>query len=163
MRRSNASGEALPIALELGGWPVIDTYRYLVELLIQQDRIEEARELCAFARRDVTPEDPYARASHLIAEALVQAADRELESARHSFTEALALLTEHQLLIDLAEAQVVFSRILRGLGEEQDALTQLASATTDVRAGRSAEPARRDRARVHRCGGAPGAPGAPAA
>jgi class 3 adenylate cyclase/tetratricopeptide (TPR) repeat protein len=120
--------EALPIALELGGWPVIDVYRYLVELLVRQHRIEEARELCEFARRDVSHEDAYARASHLIAEALVLAADRDLAAARGSFTEALGLLTEHQLLIDLAEAQVVFSRILRGLGEEQDALTQLTSA-----------------------------------
>ena len=37
--------EALPIALELGGWLVIDTYRYLVELLVRQERIDEAREL----------------------------------------------------------------------------------------------------------------------
>ena len=120
--------EVLPIALEFGGWLVIDTYRFLVELLVRQERMEEARELCAFARRDVSPEDPYARASHLIAEALVLAADHDGEAARRSFTEALGLLTEHQLLIDLAEAQVVFSRILLGLGEEQDAVAQLASA-----------------------------------
>jgi class 3 adenylate cyclase/tetratricopeptide (TPR) repeat protein len=120
--------EALPIALESGGWLVIDIYRYLVELLVRQERVDEARELCAFAERDVPAEDAYARASHLIAEAIVLAAEHELEAARHSFVEALGLLTEHQLLIDLAEAQVVFSRFLRGLGEHDDAVSQLVNA-----------------------------------
>ena len=120
--------EALPIALEHGGWLVIDTYRYLVELLVRQERIDEARELSEFARRTSPPRSPTPAPRHLVAEALVLAADRDLEGARRSFTEALGMLTEHQLLIDLAEAQVVFSRVLRGLGEEHDALAQLASA-----------------------------------
>jgi class 3 adenylate cyclase/tetratricopeptide (TPR) repeat protein len=120
--------EAMPIALEFGGWLVVDIYRFLVEVLVRQNRIDEARELCAFAARDVPEEDPYARASLLIAEALIRAAEQDVEAARHRFTEALALLTEHKLLIDLAEAQVVFSRLLRGFGEHDDAVLQLVNA-----------------------------------
>ena len=120
--------EAMPMAVELGGWPMIDTYRYLVELHVLEGRLEEARELCAFARRGLPAEDAYARASYLIAEAIILAADGEQEAARGCFTEALDLLMEHQLLIDLAEAQVVFSRFLRGVGEHEDAVAQLVKA-----------------------------------
>ena len=120
--------EALPIALEHGGWLVTDTYRHLVEVLVRQQRIDEARELFEFARRDLPEEVAYARACHLVAEGLVNAADRDLDGARRCLTEALGILTDDHLLIDLAETQVVFSRILRGLGEEHEALAQLASA-----------------------------------
>ncbi|MDQ4030492.1 MAG: hypothetical protein M3168_05565, partial [Actinomycetota bacterium] len=120
--------EALPIALEFGGWLVIDVYRFLVELLVRQDRVDEARELCAFAQRDVPEEDAYARASYLITEAILRAAEQDVDAARDRFTEALALLTEQQLLIDLAEAQVAFSRLLRGFGEHGDAVRQLVTA-----------------------------------
>ena len=120
--------QALPIALEFGGWIVIDIYRYLIELHLREGRLDEARELSEFARRDVPADDAYARASQLIAAALVLAAEGEPASARRSFMEALGLLTEHQLLIDLAEAQIVFSRFLRGVGEHDDAVAQLASA-----------------------------------
>jgi tetratricopeptide (TPR) repeat protein len=41
--------EALPVALQIGGWVVLKTYWHLVEAHVGQDRLDDAREIVAFA------------------------------------------------------------------------------------------------------------------
>jgi class 3 adenylate cyclase/tetratricopeptide (TPR) repeat protein len=117
--------EALPLALEGGGWLVIEVYRYLTEVLILQGRAEEAQELVAFAARNLAEEEVYARAALLVASGLVATAAAEPSSATASFEEALRILEDQRLLIDLAETRVIFGRALRSFGEETGARTEL--------------------------------------
>jgi len=120
--------EALPIALESGGWLLIETYRYLAEVLVRQGRVDDARELNAFARRALPEDDAYACAAQLVAEGIAAAASDLRDPALEAFREALRLLEEQQLVIDLAEARVAFARALSKFGEAEQAQAQLAHA-----------------------------------
>ena len=117
--------DAVPLALEGGGWLLIEVYRYLVEALVDQGRREEGRELTLFAARNLPEEDLYARAAFLIAEGIVAAAFGEHASTVSSFEEAIRLLEEQQLLTDLGEARLAFARALQSLGEENGAQIEL--------------------------------------
>jgi len=117
--------EALPIALESGGWLVIETYRYLIEALVGQGRLDDARELLAFAARNVPEEDAYARAALLVGEAIVATAAGEETTAATAFAEALRLLEEQQLVIDLGETRILLGRALRSFGDVVGARTEL--------------------------------------
>ncbi len=108
---------AVPIALEVGGWLVIEIYRFLVETLVRQGRIDEARELAEFAARNLPPEDAYAQAALCLAEASIATADSEQDRAVARFDEALRLLREQRLLTDLGEARIAFARTLRVFGD----------------------------------------------
>ena len=108
---------AVPIALEVGGWLVIEIYRFLVETLVRQGRIDEARELVEFAARNLPPEDAYAQAALCLAEASIATADSEQDRAVARFDEALRLLREQRLLTDLGEARIAFARSLRAFGD----------------------------------------------
>src|ERR1044072_6754792 len=59
--------EAMPVALQIGGWVAVEAYRYLAEALVAQDRLDDAREIVAFAARNVPEEDVYARSALLLA------------------------------------------------------------------------------------------------
>jgi class 3 adenylate cyclase/tetratricopeptide (TPR) repeat protein len=117
--------EALPVALQIGGWIGHWTYWHLVEALVAQDRIDDAREIVAFAARNVPEEDPVARSSLLLAEALVATAGGESATATASFSEALRLLEEVDDTLDLAEARFVLGRSLRAFGEIAGAKVEL--------------------------------------
>jgi class 3 adenylate cyclase/tetratricopeptide (TPR) repeat protein len=117
--------EAVPVALQLGGWVVIETYRYLVEALVAQDRVEDARELVAFAARNLSEEDVYARSSLLIAEAIVATAAGERAAASTAFAEALRLFQELGLPLDLGEARMSLGRSLRAFGDVTGARAEL--------------------------------------
>jgi class 3 adenylate cyclase/tetratricopeptide (TPR) repeat protein len=117
--------EALPLALEFGGWLVIEIYRYLIETLIRQGRLVEARELLDFAERNVPPEDAYAQAALRLAQASVATAEGERGGAVAHFDEALRLLREQRLLTDLGEARIAFARALKSFGETADARAEL--------------------------------------
>jgi class 3 adenylate cyclase/tetratricopeptide (TPR) repeat protein len=108
---------AVPIALEVGGWLVIEIYRFLVETLVRQGRIDEARELVEFAARNLPPEDAYAQAALCLAEASIATAESEQDRAVARFDEALRLLREQRLLTDLGEARIAFARSLRAFGD----------------------------------------------
>jgi tetratricopeptide (TPR) repeat protein len=117
--------DALPLALESGGWLLIELYRYLVETLVRQHRLDDAVELLAFAARSVPEEDVYARAALLLAEAIVATERGEQATATTSFVEALRLLEEQQLQLDLAEARIALARSLRTFGDIAGARTEL--------------------------------------
>jgi class 3 adenylate cyclase/tetratricopeptide (TPR) repeat protein len=117
--------EAMPLALEFGGWLVIEIYRYLTEALVRQNRVEEARQLVEFAERNVPPEDAYAQAALRLAQASVATAEGERAGAVARFDEALRLLREQRQLTDLGEARIAFARALRSFGADADARAQL--------------------------------------
>jgi thioredoxin-like negative regulator of GroEL len=117
--------EALPIALESGGWLAIDIYRHLAETLVRAERLDDARELVAFAARSVPEEDHYARAALLLAEAIVATAGGESTTASTAFSEALRLMEEQELQIDLSEARIELARALAAFGDVGGARTEL--------------------------------------
>jgi tetratricopeptide (TPR) repeat protein len=116
--------DALPLALESGGWLPIELYRLLTEVLVRRDSLEEAQQLVAFAGRNVPEEDMYARASLLLAEAAVATASGERTAAATTFAEALRLLEEQGLTIDVGEARIALARALRAFGEVSGARTE---------------------------------------
>jgi tetratricopeptide (TPR) repeat protein len=116
--------EALPLALEGGGWLVVEIYRYLIEALVAQGRLDDARELLAFAARNVPEEDAYARAALLVGEAIVATGTGEGTTAATAFAEALRLLEEQQLVIDLGETRILLGRALRSFGDVVGARTE---------------------------------------
>jgi class 3 adenylate cyclase/tetratricopeptide (TPR) repeat protein len=128
--------EALPVALQIGGWVVHFTYWHLVEALVAQDRVDDAREIVAFAARSVPEEDPQSRSWLLLSEALVATAAGESATAAASFAEALRLLEELDYKLDFAEARFVLGRSLRAFGDVTGARVELERArSTFVRIG----------------------------
>lgn len=117
--------EALPVALQIGGWVVLETYWHLAEALVAQDRLDDAREIVAFAARSVPEEDAYARSLLLLAEATVATAGGESATATTAYAEALRLMEELDMPLDLAEARMALGRSLRSFGEIGGARTEL--------------------------------------
>ncbi len=108
---------ALPVALEIGGWIVVETYRYLAEALVEQGRLDQARELVSLAERNLPEADSYARSALLRAQATVSAATGERASSATAFEEALRLLEGLHLPVELAETRIDSARALRSLGD----------------------------------------------
>jgi class 3 adenylate cyclase/tetratricopeptide (TPR) repeat protein len=117
--------EAMPVALQIGGWVAVEAYRYLVEALVAQDRLDDAQELVAFAARNVPEEDGYARSSLLLAEAIVATAAGESATAATAFAEALRLIEELEMPLELGEARMALGMSLRGFGDLTGARTEL--------------------------------------
>jgi predicted ATPase/class 3 adenylate cyclase len=117
--------EALPVALQIGGWVLVEAYRYLVEALVAQERLEDARELVAFAARNLPEEDVYARSSLLMAEAIVATATGEAATATTAFSEALRLIEELDMPLELADARMALGRSLRAFGDLMGARAEL--------------------------------------
>ena len=117
--------EAVPIALGLEGWVVVEVYRFLVEALVLQGRLDDAVRLAEFAGRGVSDEDEYARATVVIAEGIVSAASGDFESARGSLEEALGKLEALHLRVEIAEVRVTFARLFDRLGESEAAQAEL--------------------------------------
>jgi tetratricopeptide (TPR) repeat protein len=117
--------EGLPVALQIGGWVVLETYLHLVEALIAQERLDDAREIVAFAARSVLEEDAYARALLLMTEASVATAAGESTTAAAAFAEALRLYEELDMPLDHAEARLALGRSLQSFGESTGARTEL--------------------------------------
>jgi tetratricopeptide (TPR) repeat protein len=111
--------------LQIGGWVLMDTYRYLAEALVAQDRVEDAAEIVAFAARGLSEDDPYSRCSLLMAEAIVATAAGEPATATTSFAEALRLFEELNIPLDLAEARLKLGHSLRSFGDYTGARAEL--------------------------------------
>ena len=122
--------DVLPLALELGGWLATDIYRYLAETLVRQGRVDDAGDLVAFAARSVPEEDHYARAALLIAQAIVATESRESTAAATAFAEALRLIEEQELQLDLGEARMELARSLKAFGDVGAARTEFERART---------------------------------
>jgi tetratricopeptide (TPR) repeat protein len=117
--------EAIALASQGGGKlvPLIELYRCLVDVLVRQGRLGDARELGALAAQSAPEEDAYARAACLLMEGNVTVDDPG--RARECFVEALQLLEEQQLPLDLGEARLAYGRALRRLGDDAAAASEL--------------------------------------
>jgi class 3 adenylate cyclase/tetratricopeptide (TPR) repeat protein len=116
--------EAIPVALQIGGWVAIEAYRYLAEALVAQGRLDDARELVAFAARNLPEEDAEARSSLLLAEAIVATAADESATAATAFAEGLRLIEELGMPLKLGEARMALGRSLRSFGDLTGARTE---------------------------------------
>ena len=119
-------GRRVPIALEIGGWVVVETYRFLVEALLRQGRLEDARELVEFADRNLPEEDAYARAATLLAEGAVGCGGGKRDGRARRLCPALDLLQELNMTVELAQARLAYARALRSVGAVREAAVQLA-------------------------------------
>jgi class 3 adenylate cyclase/tetratricopeptide (TPR) repeat protein len=117
--------EALPIALQIGGWALLNTYWHLVRSLVAQDRLDDAREIAAFAARGVPEEDPYSSAWLSLIEAWVATAAGEPAAAAAAFAEAVRLFEELNSPLELADARFAFARSLLSFGEVVGGRTEL--------------------------------------
>jgi class 3 adenylate cyclase/tetratricopeptide (TPR) repeat protein len=117
--------DAIPIALGIEGWVVVESYRFLVEALVRENRVADARKLADFAARGMSDEDLYAHATVLLARGIVSAADSDSAATRNAFEDALELLESLHVPVDVAEARVAFARALARLGEVDDARVEL--------------------------------------
>jgi class 3 adenylate cyclase/tetratricopeptide (TPR) repeat protein len=116
---------ALPVALEEGALEAMDIYRLLIETLIRQGRLSDANELAEFAGRDVVEENEYALAALRLAEAAVATAERDAAVAVAHYEQAIALLDQLELEIEVSQARLTFGRALRELGDAEHAREQL--------------------------------------
>ena len=118
------AGRALLLAQPAGGWLVVEICRYLVEALVELGRIAEAAEVAGNARTALPPEDDYATAAVLLAEALVSASGDDPAGAWSGFAEALRIMEEQELWLDLGDARVLYGRALlrHGLSAEAAAV-----------------------------------------
>jgi predicted ATPase/class 3 adenylate cyclase len=116
--------DALPVALQIGGWVMMETYRQLIEALVLQGRLDDARELLSFAARTLPDEDAYARACLLLAEASVATASDESTAAAAAYAEALRVIEELNMPLELGEARFALARSLRAFGDTTGARTE---------------------------------------
>jgi class 3 adenylate cyclase/tetratricopeptide (TPR) repeat protein len=134
--------EAMPVALQIGGWVAVEAYRYLAEALVAQGRLDDAHELVAFAARNLPEEDAEARSSLLLAEAIVATAADEPATAATAFAEALRLIEELGMPLKLGEARAALGRSLRSFGDLTGARTEFERARAIfVRIGADTESA----------------------
>jgi class 3 adenylate cyclase/tetratricopeptide (TPR) repeat protein len=117
--------EALPLALAEGSWLAADIYRFLTDALIRQGRVDDAAELVEFAARGLPAEPPHVRAAVLFAEAAVATAKGDAASAVAQYEEALAVVEELDMRIDLSVGRIAFGRALRELGDFDRAREEL--------------------------------------
>jgi class 3 adenylate cyclase/tetratricopeptide (TPR) repeat protein len=123
---------AVALANEIGGTVVVEIYRCLVDVLIRQGRLAEARELAETAAQSLPDEDTYARAACLLIEANLTTADGMHAAACDSFGEALRLLEQQRLPLDHGEARLAFGRALRRLGDDTRAGEELTRARAEL-------------------------------
>lgn len=98
--------------------------RTLVDALVRQDRVAEAREI--IEAESERPEEPGAHANLLMAEAAVAAADGDDAGVRQRFALALPLLAGET--IDVGEALLLEARLLASVGDKESAHNKLLEA-----------------------------------
>ena len=116
--------DALPVALQIGGWVMMETYRQLVEVLVAKNEVDDAADLVSFAARNLPEEDSYARACLLLAEASVATARHESTAAATSYAEALRVIEELDLPLELGEVRHSLARSLRAFDDLAGARTE---------------------------------------
>jgi hypothetical protein len=103
---------ALPLADQAGGWLSVEMRRCLIEALVELGRTSEAATVLADARTAMPPEDDYAVAAILLAEALISSAGPDPDRAWSSFVESMQIMANLQFWLDHAEAQILYARAL---------------------------------------------------
>jgi len=115
---------ALAVALQIGGWVMMETYRQLVEVLVAKGQVDDAAELVSFAARNLPEEDAYARACLLLAEASVATARDESTAAATSYAEALRVIEDLDMPLELGEVRYSLARSLRAFSDVAGARTE---------------------------------------
>jgi class 3 adenylate cyclase/tetratricopeptide (TPR) repeat protein len=123
--------QALPPSRLLGGWLLVETSRYLAEVLVLQGNLEEAQEVASTATEAAPEEDTFAKAESLLSNALVVAA-KGGDAAAIQMEEALGLLEDQSVPIELAEARISCARVLLLRGQETAARQLLKAVRTSV-------------------------------
>jgi class 3 adenylate cyclase/predicted ATPase len=129
--------EAVPMAVDVGGWLLVETNRYLVEVLLLDGELDAAWAAASVAAEAVPEEDAFARAESLLSAALISAAEGD-ESATAKMAQALELMAEQSVPIELAEARISCARILGKQGRADEARRHF----NDVRASLQGTEAR---------------------
>jgi tetratricopeptide (TPR) repeat protein len=119
---------ALPIALDEASWAVAEIYRLLTETLVRMRRLDDAARLTEFAARGLEGEDPYARAAVYMADAALANGRGDMATSRTRYDEAIAILDELGLPIELSQARISYGRMLRDAGEPEAARAQFEEA-----------------------------------
>ena len=96
---------------------MMETYRQLVEVLVAKGEVDDAADLVSFAARNLPEEDSYARACLLLAEASVATARHESTAAATSYAEALRVIEELDLPLELGEVRHSLARSLRAFND----------------------------------------------
>jgi hypothetical protein len=89
-------------------------------VLVLQGSVEEAREVATIAAEAAPEEDAFATAESLLAAGLVETAEG-VEGAADSLQEALTLLEQQSVPIELAEARISCARVLALGGDSEEA------------------------------------------
>jgi class 3 adenylate cyclase/tetratricopeptide (TPR) repeat protein len=124
--------EALPLAVEVGGWIVVEINRCLIDVLLRQGRTADAAALGESALNMLPTEDTYAKAAGLLIEASLATAEGRFDDARGHFDAALPLLEQRGDALDLGEARIAYGRALRTLGDGAGALAELQIARDEL-------------------------------
>jgi tetratricopeptide (TPR) repeat protein len=119
--------EAIPIAVEEGGRPMLEVYRFLVETLALQGRIVDAATLVDLAGRNVPEEDVVAQTYVVLARAALAAA-LEDGDALALYAQGIDALERQFLPLEAADARMTFAAVLRRFGELDEARAQLTAA-----------------------------------
>ena len=101
------------------------TYWHLVQALVAQDRLDDAREIAALAARGVPEEDPHSSAWLSLTEGWVATAAGESATAAAAFAAAVRLFEELDYPLDLADARFAFARSLLRFGKVVGGRTEL--------------------------------------
>jgi tetratricopeptide (TPR) repeat protein len=120
--------EAIPIALEEGGWLVAEIYRYLTETLVRQGRADEAARIAEFAARDVREEDLYAQAHVRLAAALAATGAGRRDEAVSAYKEARELFDRQNMPIPAGETSIVLARALEAFDDAEASAAELGRA-----------------------------------
>jgi class 3 adenylate cyclase/tetratricopeptide (TPR) repeat protein len=118
--------EAIPFAVAIGSWLVIEFNRCLVDVLIRGGRIDEAHELGDVVLAGAAEEEGYGRAAALLLEAALATVDGRRAEAIDTYSRALRLLEELGHPLDLAEARLAYGQALHRLGDSAAAVAELA-------------------------------------
>jgi class 3 adenylate cyclase/tetratricopeptide (TPR) repeat protein len=120
--------EALALADDIGGSLWLEISSRLLDLLVEEGRTSEAREVATLSLGAVPEEDPYARAVRAHVEGSVALLDGRRADAVRAFAEASRLLEAQGLVLDLGEERIAYARALVRLGDADAARDVLADA-----------------------------------
>jgi class 3 adenylate cyclase/tetratricopeptide (TPR) repeat protein len=135
------------------GWAIGGVGALLGEVLLEQDRLDEAREFVTAARTHAAPRSIYYQAWWRRAMARVEARDGRHEQAVSLAREALALIERSDWLYFRADAELALADVLRHGGSELEAAEAATRALALCEAKDHVSGARRMRRFLEKSGG----------
>jgi tetratricopeptide (TPR) repeat protein len=124
--------EALQVSFGVTGSMRLEFHRCLIDLLVVQGRVREAREVAGQALDGIREQEPYAQTASMLIKARLAAAEGRRSEAEGRYRDAIRLLEEQRLPIDLGEARLAFARVLRHFGDDEAAKTVLLEGRSEL-------------------------------